>query len=197
MANRIDSSISRQRAAFYFPILARYITKGSSVVDVGAGDGSLAHLISEKLACKCVALEVKSSQDESGDYEVTPFNGRDIPLADSSVDVSLSVSVVHHAEDPDRLLREIQRVTTKQFLLVEDHYESWLDRFMTRAIHLYLEKAAKMPFNRKGHSNIEGWKQRLHQVGFRVVEVRPLELTFFLFLPSRSVLLVCERLSQV
>jgi len=192
--NRIDRLISRQRAAFYFPILSPYIERGSSIADIGAGDGSLARLISDKLDCKSVALEVGPAQN--GNDDVTTFNGRDIPLADGSVDVSMSLSVIHHAEDPERLLREIRRVTGKRFLLVEDHYESLVDRVMTRAIHVYLEKIVSMPFNRTGFSNVAGWRERLNEAGFRVVEVRPLRLTFFFIFPSRSVLLVCEKLTE-
>ncbi len=57
---------------------------------------------------------------------VAPFDGRTLPFADSTFDAVVLVDVLHHADDPARLLGEAARVTRGP-ILIKDHA---CDRFL-------------------------------------------------------------------
>jgi len=57
---------------------------------------------------------------------VVPYDGRTLPFADSAFDTVIVVDVLHHADDPARLLGEAARVTRGP-ILIKDHTS---DRFL-------------------------------------------------------------------
>ena len=105
-------------------LIASQLPQGGRVVDVGCGDGALAEAIGRlRPDLRLSGLDVLVRP--SARIAVTPFNGRNIPHADTSFDVALLVDVLHHAGDPEVLLREAQRVA--RMIVVKDHtLQGWL-----------------------------------------------------------------------
>ena len=105
--------------------LEPWIPRGASLLDVGCGDGALAAEIGRRrpdLALRGIDVLVR----ERAGIPVDPFDGRTIPHADQSFDHSLLADVLHHSDDPERLLAEAARVA-RQGVLVKDHTLSgWL-----------------------------------------------------------------------
>jgi SAM-dependent methyltransferase len=100
-------------------LLAAVIPAGSSVLDVGCGDGSLAALISEaRPDLSITGLEVLKRPTTR--IPVTLFDGEHIPFGDRSFDVVMFVDVLHHTLDPMVLLREAVRVA-RLGLVIKDH----------------------------------------------------------------------------
>jgi SAM-dependent methyltransferase len=96
--------------------LAELIPHGARLVDVGCGDGRIDALIHEQRP------DIEVSGIDIGVREETlipvqEFDGRSIPLGDRSVDVVMLVDVLHHAEDPHRLLAEAVRVADRAVVL--------------------------------------------------------------------------------
>ena len=99
--------------------LSNHIPDGSSVLDVGCGDGWLACLIQEKRpSIQLTGLEVLPRPDAR--IPVEPFDGLTLPRGDRSVDVVMFVDVLHHTVDPSVLLREAARVARRS-VLIKDH----------------------------------------------------------------------------
>ncbi|HWE26103.1 MAG TPA: class I SAM-dependent methyltransferase [Myxococcales bacterium] len=92
-----------------------------SIVDVGAGDGSLAAAFARyRPQTRVVGLEVKVRAVTRSGFQMLRFDGRRIPLRDASADVALLSNVLHHAEDPGQLLQEVRRVTRRR-VVIKDH----------------------------------------------------------------------------
>ena len=90
-----------------------------SLVDIGCGDGQIAHLVAEKhgnLQITGVDVLVRPTTW----IPVQAFDGTTLPLADQSVDVAMFVDVLHHTNDPLVLLREARRVA-RQAIVIKDH----------------------------------------------------------------------------
>jgi len=99
--------------------LAELIPQDARVLDVGCGDGLLAHLIMQKIP----SVEIKGIDvlvRSQAHIPVDEFDGQVIPHADASFDVVMFVDVLHHTEDPMILLREAVRVASKA-IAIKDH----------------------------------------------------------------------------
>jgi SAM-dependent methyltransferase len=99
--------------------LARTVPSGTTLLDVGSGDGAVAHaLMQARPDVRAEGIDVLVR--EGTHIPVRAFDGRHIPLADGSVGTVLLVDVLHHADDPASLLREAARVA-RDAVIVKDH----------------------------------------------------------------------------
>jgi SAM-dependent methyltransferase len=121
-------------------VLARHLASilpadAAHVLDVGCGDGALAlRVMAERPGLRIDGIDVLVRP--ATHMAVTPFDGRTLPFADRAFDAALLVDVVHHADDPPRLLAEALRVS-RRCVIVKDHLrDGWLAaptlRFMDR-----------------------------------------------------------------
>lgn len=172
VVRKADERIHRKRADFFVEKLSPHIAPGSSLLDVGAGDGLLAARLSANLNLSARGFDVETRG--LGPFPVEVYDGRHIPMPDASVDVTICVAVLHHCDDLPRVLREIRRVTRKRFLLVDDRYDTFWQRIGVVGFHHYLNWIESMPFHGSGFASTEGWTRRLAEAGFRVVQVQAL-----------------------
>jgi len=99
--------------------LAKLIPKDFSVLDVGCGDGLLAHLITQKrpdLDLRGIDVLVRDRTY----IPIVKFDGQQIPYDDATFDGVMFVDVLHHTQDPMILLREAVRVARKA-IVIKDH----------------------------------------------------------------------------
>ncbi len=90
-----------------------------SVLDVGCGDGLLAHLLLERRPdIRLRGLDVLRRSREY--IPVATFDGKRIPFPDDSFDVIMFVDVLHHTESPADLIREAARAA-RAAVLIKDH----------------------------------------------------------------------------
>ncbi len=88
-------------------------------LDVGCGDGQLARLIqTEKPLLDISGIDVLVREETA--ISVKRFDGANIPFPDKSFDFTMLADVLHHADDPQIVLRECARVS-RQFILIKDH----------------------------------------------------------------------------
>lgn len=99
--------------------LAELLPPNASVLDVGAGDGSVARAIMDRrpdVRVEGIDVFVRGATQ----VKVTPFDGATIPFADRSFDVVMFVDVLHHTPNQLRLLREAARVS-RHSVAMKDH----------------------------------------------------------------------------
>src|SRR5438552_18447385 len=86
--------------------IARVIPKGSEVLDVGCGNGFIAHHLSAMLGTSVAGIDVSTSTEAAIEYR--RFDGIHFPLEDDSVDAVLLCYVLHHAQDIGAVLNEVR-----------------------------------------------------------------------------------------
>lgn len=116
----------------------RPYVRGESLLDLGSGEGFVGrHLVDAR---RRVLL---ADVDPFFRVELPRFvyDGRRLPLPSGSVDTVLLSLVLHHAEDPEAVLREALRVARTRVVVTESTYEhtwerrvlEWADRSVNRA----------------------------------------------------------------
>src|SRR5260370_3656103 len=87
--------------------IARVIPRGSEVLDVGCGNGFIAHHLSALLGTSIVGIDLGNSAAAAIDYR--RYDGAHFPFMDESLDAVLLCYVLHHAHDVRVVLNEIRR----------------------------------------------------------------------------------------
>ena len=131
--------VADRRARVLSSHLANLIPRDARVLDIGCGDGLVAHLIMRLRPDLSVTGTDVLVRDKTW-IPVAPFDGRHLPYGNASVDAVLFVDVLHHAEDAVGLLKEALRVS-RHAVLIKDHLlEGFLAgptlRFMDRTGNL-------------------------------------------------------------
>ena len=99
-------------------VLASYSPLGRTL-DFGSGDGWFAHNMEARGLASCV-IPVDVVRRRGSLRAPILYDGRRLPFADRCFDLTYSIDVLHHTDDPAASLRELMRCTAA-FLLLKDH----------------------------------------------------------------------------
>jgi len=197
LRKRVDNEKDRKAYAFEcakrsFELVEDYIV-GEKILDLGAGNGLLALEIKKQLKKEVVLVDIV-------DYNYTDlplilYNPEEqIPLADGEVDTTILYTVLHHASDPEHLLKEATRITKKRLVIIEAYIEeddismtnSFFDWFYNRVIG---DEDINVPLN---FLKLEGWKKILKLYGFNVIENKYVGISEPL-VPEHQVLIIADQ----
>jgi SAM-dependent methyltransferase len=108
--------------------IAQVIPSGRQVLDVGCGNGFIAHHLSALLGSKVVGIDLSAHTSAPITYQ--PYNGVRFPVTDQTFDAILLCYVLHHAQDVRAILAEIRRTLRGEGLVViyEDMPETMIDQ---------------------------------------------------------------------
>lgn len=99
-----------------------HLSPNDTVLDVGCGVGTLGRAIMDHPECpdgvQVTGLERFARGGEP--IPVRAYDGITFPDPDKAHDVVIVADVLHHEEDPDRLLRECARVA-RRLVIIKDH----------------------------------------------------------------------------
>ena len=106
----------------------RAIPDGSEVLDVGCGNGFIAHHLSAMLDAPVVGIDLAKRTHAPIDYR--RFDGARFPVPDKSFDAILLCYVLHHAQDVRLVLSEVCRTLRNDgcAVIYEDIPRTWFDR---------------------------------------------------------------------
>jgi SAM-dependent methyltransferase len=150
--------------------IARVIPRGSEVLDVGCGNGFIAHHLSAILGVDVVGIDLGSGADAPIDYR--RYEGAQFPVPDSSFDAVTLCYVLHHAQDVRLMLNEMRRVLRDGGLAViyEDIPQTWWDRLVCKFHNLQWQgRTGPCTFRRESE-----WCALFESLGFELMSERPL-----------------------
>jgi SAM-dependent methyltransferase len=155
--------VAPRRAGILARHLAPLLPENGRVLDVGSGDGAVSHAI-KRLRPDLYFEGIEVLPRGSPAISVSAYDGETIPFPDKSFDAVMFVDVLHHAEDPARLLREAARVAAKCVVIKDHTAEGWLAsttlRFMDRVGNA--RHGVALPFNYWKRAQ---WQREFDRVG--------------------------------
>jgi ubiquinone/menaquinone biosynthesis C-methylase UbiE len=123
---QIYKKLCLKKAENIFSECKEYILSG--LLDVGAGRGYIANRISKEKGMKVQCIDVKDFN--MSDLPMKIYDGKKIPYAADSYNTVLLCYVLHHAENPEELLKECIRVSKKRIIIFEDNADSKLTKIL-------------------------------------------------------------------
>lgn len=138
--------------------LGGLVPPGSTILDVGTGDGQIAQRIAEAQPGNTVrGIDVMLRPETH--IPVDLFDGKTIPFADKSFDVVTFVDVLHHTDDPDRLIAEAARVARKCVILKDHLAENGVNRLTLRVMDWVgnAPHGVVLPYNYASRQQWDAW----------------------------------------
>lgn len=150
--------------------IGRMVPAHSRVLDVGCGNGFIAHHLSAIVGTNVIGIDLDATTEAAIDYR--QFDGRRFPVEDESVDAVLLCYVLHHARDLSVVMNELRRVLSDGGLAViyEDIPAAWWDRLFCWAHDLkWRKRSGPCTFRRESE-----WHTVFNSAGFEIVQERVL-----------------------
>lgn len=122
--------VMQQRANKIAGKLAPHIETRDHVLDIGAGGCRVSAKLKDLTEAAITPLDTVDHNRTSMDLQL--YDGITIPYPDDSFSVASLVFVLHHAENPTKLLSEAARVSRRRVLVVEDSPRNQLERHAWR-----------------------------------------------------------------
>jgi SAM-dependent methyltransferase len=162
--------VLRRRAARKFEAARQFIPAGARVIDLGCGEGYVA-VLAQAAGARVVACDLRRSRRENLPFLVA--DATRLPVADDAFDVGLLAYVLHHAKDPDAVVREAVRTCRRVVVwesLATSRAGTALLTFLDRTSNS-LRGVAEDPLH---FDRAEGWIARFAAAGARLAHRRTL-----------------------
>jgi SAM-dependent methyltransferase len=150
--------------------VARVLPQHSRLLDVGCGNGFIAHHLSALLGMNVVGIDLAETTQARIEYR--QFDGRHFPLAAGSFDAVLLCYVLHHVQDTGAVISELRRVLRDGGLAIiyEDIPSCCWDRLVCWTHNLkWRSRTGPCTFRRE-----DQWRQVFSSAGFEIVSERRL-----------------------
>jgi len=143
-----------------------HLNERDTILDIGSGNGLVAYTLRES-GYQVTPLDVA---DLSYAEVVKPivYDGQQMPFEDKTFDVALLLTVLHHIEEPDKVLQEACRVADR-VIIIEDIYNHFFQKKMTFLMDSFINWGyADCPHTNK---NDEEWKATFDRMNMNLKAV--------------------------
>ncbi len=144
MLKRLHAPVYASRIQTLARCITPHLREGDRVLDVGCGSGLLGRAILDAATCP-PRIRIHGVEQRPRGHEpidVQAYDGLTIPYGEKTYDVVILADVLHHADEPDRLMIECIRVS-KRLLIIKDHQVKGL---FARQRLVLLDWVANAPF---------------------------------------------------
>ena len=165
MLNALHASlVFSRRIRVLADTIAERLPQGARVLDIGCGSGDLAaRIMALRPDVRIEGIDVLVRPGTA--IPVTAFDGYHAPFPDGAFDAAIIVDVLHHADEPERLLAEAARVA--KIVVVKDHLRDGFAAYPTLRLMDWVGNAAhgvRLPYNYLSHAE---WKAAWANLGLK------------------------------
>lgn len=168
-----------------------FIKQGSQLLDIGCGSGIVIETFGNHFKAKVVGTDIE-------DNRVLPIAFRlidngNLPFPKNSFDAVLITYVLHHAQDPFKLLQEAKRVSRNKIIIYEDLPEGFLAKlrcWLHQITYNIFFQNSNQKFNFKTKKE---WWQIFDELGLIVVKSKKASAKVDCFDPVKRNIFVLEK----
>jgi SAM-dependent methyltransferase len=146
--------------------LASRLPPNATLLDVGCGDGSIARAVVDRRPDLTITgVDVLVREETS--IPVLAYDGSTLPFDDRAFDAVSLVDVLHHTDDPQRVLREAARVSDG-VILIKDHLADGVLAEPTLRLMDWIGNArhgVRLPYN---YLTADDWDRHFGDAGLAV-----------------------------
>ena len=161
-----DKAVFNRRIDVLARAIATLLPQDARVLDIGCGSGALAvRIMSLRPDVQIEGIDVLVRPGTA--IPVMPYDGETIPWPDDHFDIALFVDVLHHTDDPARLMAEARRVA-RHGVVIKDHNRDGLFAQATLRLMDWFGNAqhgVRLPYNYLSRSE---WRQIWSDLGLGV-----------------------------
>lgn len=164
---RLHRPVYERRKAVLVRTIAPALPTGARVLDVGCGNGQLGRALMDARPDLQVEGLERYPRDGAA-IPVTGYDGGAMPFSDGAFDAVIVADVLHHEEDPHRLLAECVRVS-RGLVVVKDHA---LQGPFARQRVSFIDWAANAPYGVRclyRYNTLAQWREWLDRHQLRPV----------------------------
>lgn len=140
-----------------------YLNDKEKIIDIGAGNCTVSNKLI-KMGYNVLPVDIKDLSIYSNLRPVI-YNGSKLPFEESSFDVSLLITTLHHTNNPEQLLKEAVRVS-KKLVIMEDTYKNTIQKYLTYLMDNFTNhQFLGLPHTNKSE---EEWEDLFYNLGLKV-----------------------------
>jgi SAM-dependent methyltransferase len=138
----------------------------ATAVDIGCGDGIFSSLLAKaRPGLKILGVEIRARPGCR--IECITYDGVTLPFPDKSYDYALLINMLHHCDDPSRVLDEAKRVA-RRGVIIKDHYANNRFDFCNLVLMEWIGNAFTGINQPYGFVSEPGWKDVFQKHGLVV-----------------------------
>ncbi len=155
---------NKKRAQKLVDRIYPYLQNSRRIIDIGSGTGYITSLLKEK--GKTIQAVDIANNSFVKDLHVTIYNGEKLPFKDNSFDTSLLITVLHHTDNPEKVLMEAIRVS-KEIIVIETGYANLFGKIAIVFIDTLANLTIKINWSSFRTDN--QWKELFKKLNLKIV----------------------------
>ena len=164
MIRSLLKKLHNVKSRMIYKRISPFLYSSDNIIDIGSGAGSLTEII-RKSGKKVVPLDVKTYKWPRFSEPVF-YDGRNIPYGDKTFSTGMLVTVLHHTDNPESILKEAARVS-RELIVVETSYVNPLHKLITILVDTLVNLQLK--WNWDSYHSDQAWKELFSTMGFSLV----------------------------
>ncbi|MFW9904842.1 MAG: class I SAM-dependent methyltransferase [Candidatus Thorarchaeota archaeon] len=171
LITRIAEPIRNFRANKILNSVKFFINPGELILSVGDGDGYVSMRMQEKTGAKIQGLDILHFKKyRVREIPLVVYDGKEIPFADQSFDISAGVFLLHHCQNFEFTLQEMIRVSKRKLILFEDVFNNQLEltflRFFDTIENRTFSTEMPIPYN---FQTLLQWKKTFKKFNLKLI----------------------------
>lgn len=136
--------------------------QGTNILDIGTGIGGIAGYLTTK-GYSVESIDVKNDSYIK-EFPSKIYDGNQLPYKNKQFDTALLIHVLHHCQNPIRVLKEAVR-TADRVIFIEDTYRNKLEHLLVSA----MDMLGNGEFYAHPYHPFEKWQQILDELNYKTI----------------------------